>query len=208
MKYVRIHNKVIAACISIVVWLLATSAAADSPTAQIKSTVDQVIKLLTDPRLSGENKNHERRRLLRDTILPQFDFKEMSRRSLGPNWSRLTPKQQDEFVDVFKDLLEKAYLGRIESYNKERFIYINETIDEPYAEVRSKIVTSKGEEFSINYRLRQTGGMWKIYDVVVEDISLVNNYRSQFDRILSKTSYDELIRRMKEKLSDSGHAPA
>ena len=208
MKYVRIHNKVIAACVSIVVWLLATSAAADSPTAQIKSTVDQVIKLLTDPRLSGENKNHERRRLLRDTILPQFDFKEMSRRSLGPNWSRLTPKQQDEFVDVFKDLLEKAYLGRIESYNKERFIYINETIDEPYAEVRSKIVTSKGEEFSINYRLRQTGGMWKIYDVVVEDISLVNNYRSQFDRILSKTSYDELIRRMKEKLSDSGHAPA
>jgi phospholipid transport system substrate-binding protein len=208
MKYVRIHNKVIAACISIVVWLLATSAAADSPTAQIKSTVDQVIKLLTDPRLSGENKNHERHRLLRDTILPQFDFKEMSRRSLGPNWRRLTPKQQDEFVDVFTDLLGKAYLGRIESYNKERFIYINETIDEPYAEVRSKIVTSKGEEFSINYRLRQTGGMWKIYDVVVEDISLVNNYRSQFDRILSKTSYDELIRRMKEKLSDSGHAPA
>lgn len=203
----RIHNKVIAACISIVVWLLATSAAADSPTAQIKSTVDQVIKLLTDPRLSGESNKQERRRLLRDTIVSQFDFKEMSRRSLGPNWSRLTPKQQDEFVGVFTDLLEKAYLGRIESYNKERFIYINEAIDEPYAEVRSKIVTSKGEEFSIKYRLRQTGGMWKIYDVVVEDISLVNNYRSQFDRILSKTSYDELIRRMKEKLSDSGHAP-
>jgi phospholipid transport system substrate-binding protein len=132
----------------------------------------------------------------------------MSRRSLGPNWSRLTPKQQDEFVGVFTDLLEKAYLGRIESYNKERFIYINEAIDEPYAEVRSKIVTSKGEEFSINYRLKRTDGMWKIYDVVVEDISLVNNYRSQFARILSKTSYDELIRRMKEKLSDSRHAPA
>ena len=204
----RIHNKVIAACISIVVWLLATSAAADSPTAQIKSTVDQVIKLLTDPRLSGESNKQERRRLLRDTILSQFDFKEMSRRSLGSNWRRLTPKQQDEFVGVFTDLLEKAYLGRIESYNKERFIYINEAIDEPYAEVRSKIVTSKGEEFSINYRLKRTDGMWKIYDVVVEDISLVNNYRSQFDRILSKTSYDELIRRMKEKLSDSRHAPA
>lgn len=208
MKHVRIHNKVIAACISIVVWLLATSAAADSPTAQIKSTVDQVIKLLTDPRLSGESNKQERRRLLRDTILSQFDFKEMSRRSLGSNWRRLTPKQQDEFVGVFTDLLEKAYLGRIESYNKERFIYINEAIDEPYAEVRSKIVTSKGEEFSINYRLKRTDGMWKIYDVVVEDISLVNNYRSQFDRILSKTSYDELIRRMKEKLSDSRHAPA
>ena len=208
MKYVRIHNKVIAACISILFWLVATNAAAEGPTAQIKSTVDQIIKLLTDPHLSGEDKKQERRRFLRDIILPQFDFKEMSRRSLGPNWRRLTQKQQDEFVGVFTDLLEKAYLGRIESYNKERFIYINETIDEPYGEVRSKIVTSKGEEFSINYRLRQTGGMWKIYDVVVEDISLVNNYRSQFDRILSKSSYDELIRRMKEKLSDSRHAPA
>jgi len=202
----RIYNKIIEACI--VVLLLATSAGADSPTAQIKSTVDGVIKLLTDPRLSGENKIHERHRLLRDTILPQFDFKEMSRRSLGSSWSRLTRKQQDEFVGVFTDLLEKAYLGRIESYNNERFIYINEAIDEPYAEVRSKIVTSKGEEFSINYRLKRKDGMWKIYDVVVEDISLVNNYRSQFDRILSKTSYDELIRRMKEKLSDSRHAPA
>jgi len=202
----RIHNKIIEACI--VVLLLATSAGADSPTAQIKSTVDQVIKLLTDPRLSGENKNHERHRLLRDTILPQFDFKEMSRRSLGSSWSRLTRKQQDEFVGVFTDLLEKAYLDRIESYNNERFIYINEAIDEPYAEVRSKIVTSKGEEFSINYRLKRKDGMWKIYDVVVEDISLVNNYRSQFDRILSKTSYDELIRRMKEKLSESRRAPA
>ena len=208
MKYVRIHNKVIAACIPIFFWLLTTSAAADSPTAQIKSTVDQVIKLLTDPRLSGESNKQERRHLLRDTILSQFDFKEMSRRSLGSNWRRLPPKQQDEFVGVFTDLLEKAYLGRIESYNKERFIYINEAIDEPYAEVRSKIVTSKGEEFSINYRLKRTDGMWKIYDVVVEDISLVNNYRSQFDRILSKTSYDELIRRMKEKLSDSRNAPA
>ena len=104
--------------------------------------------------------------------------------------------------------MEKAYLDRIESYNNERFIYINEAIDEPYAEVRSKIVTSKGEEFSINYRLKRKDGMWKIYDVVVEDISLVNNYRSQFDRILSKTSYDELIRRMKEKLSESRRAPA
>jgi phospholipid transport system substrate-binding protein len=208
MKYVRIYNKVIAAFISIFLCLLATSAAADSPTVEIKSTVDQVIKLLTDPRLSGESNKQERRRLLRDTILSQFDFKEMSRRSLGSNWRRLTPKQQDEFVGVFTDLLEKAYLGRIESYNKERFIYINEAIDEPYAEVRSKIVTSRGEEFSINYRLKRTDGMWKIYDVVVEDISLVNNYRSQFDRILSKTSYDELIRRMKEKLSDSRNAPA
>jgi len=208
MKYVRIYNKVIAAFISIFLCLLATSAAADSPTVEIKSTVDQVIKLLTDPRLSGESNKQERRRLLRDTILSRFDFKEMSRRSLGSNWRRLTPKQQDEFVWVFTDLLEKAYLGRIESYNKERFIYINEAIDEPYAEVRSKIVTSKGEEFSINYRLKRTDGMWKIYDLVVEDISLVNNYRSQFNRILSKTSYDELIRRMKEKLSDSGHAPA
>ncbi len=187
MKRACINDKVIAVCILILFGLLATSAAADGPTAQIKSTVDQAIKLLTDPRLSGEANKQERRHLLREVILPQ--------------------EEQNEFVRVFTDLLEKAYLGRIESYNKERFIYINEKMDESYAEVRSKIVTSKGEEFSINYRLHRIDRMWKIYDVVVEDISLVNNYRSQFDRILSASSYEELIRRMKQKLSDSKDAP-
>lgn len=176
-------------------------AAADNPTAQIRSTVDRVIALLTDPTLQGEAKKTERHDLLRQTIFARFDFQEMARRSLGPHWRRLTIDEQTQFVVLFKDLLEKAYLDRIQSYNKERFIYTNEEIDEPYAEVGSKILTAKGEEFSIRYRLLRAGDQWRIYDVVIEDISLVNNYRSQFNRIISKSSYAELVQAMKAKLA-------
>ena len=202
MKAVRIHQALIV-YIFILFGPLPSSASAETPTAQIKSTVDQVIKILADPRLQKEAKTIERRKLLRETIFASFDFKEMAKRSLGPHWRRLRVDEQNEFVVLFRDLLEKVYLDRIESYNKERFIYVNETIEEPYAEVGSKILTAKGEEFSIRYRMLQADGQWKVYDVVVEDISLVNNYRSQFNRIITQSSYNELARKMKEKLAGS-----
>lgn len=176
---------------------------ADSPTTQIKTPVDQVIKILTDPRFQGEGKKKERHRLLRQIILPRFDFEEMAKRSLGPEWRRRTLEEQKEFVRIFTDLLENAYLGRIESYTNEKFIYTGEKIDQGYAEVYSRVLTSKGEEFTINYKLHRVGSEWKIYDVVIEDISLVNNYRSQFNRVLTESSYEELVSRMEEKLRES-----
>lgn len=181
--------------------LFTSNVFAEGPTVQIKSAVDRVIKILIDPGFHGEAKKRERRRLLRQTILPRFDFEEMARRSLGAHWRRRTREEQREFVRIFTDLLEKAYLGRIESYNNEKFIYTGEKIDQNYAEVASKIHTSKGEEFKINYKLHQVGNEWKIYDVVAEDISLVNNYRSQFNRVITRSSYEELVSRMKQKLS-------
>ena len=125
----------------------------------------------------------------------------MAKRSLGAYWRHRTPEEQREFVKIFTDLLEQAYLGRIEAYSNDQFIYTRERIDEPYAEVGSKIVTSKGEEFTIDYRLHLVENEWKIYDVVVEDISLVNNYRAQFNRVINNSSYEELVSRMKQKLS-------
>lgn len=202
MKTVRIDHAMIV-YILIVFGLWPAAASAETPTAQIKSTVDQVIKILADPGLRQEAKRIERRKLLKETLVPSFDFKEMGKRSLGSHWRRLRVDEQNEFVVLFRDLLEKVYLDRIESYNKEKFIYINEKIDEPYGEVGSKILTAKGEEFSIRYRMLRSDGQWKVYDVVIEDISLVNNYRSQFDRIISQSSYNELVRKMKEKLAGS-----
>ncbi len=177
---------------------------ADTPIVLIKSAVDQAIKTLTDPYFQGEDKEEERRTLLRQILLPRFDFREMAKRSLGAHWLKRTREDKSEFVRLFTNFVEKVYLGRIESYNNgEKFIYSNERIEGPYAEVRSKILTSKGEEFQINYKLHLVGEKWKIYDVVVEDISPVNNYRSQFNRIITKTSYDELVSRMKRKLSET-----
>jgi phospholipid transport system substrate-binding protein len=179
------------------------NALADSPTPQIKSTVDQVIQILTNPQLQGEGKKQERRKRLRETIFARFDFQEMAQRSLGAHWQRRTPEEQTEFIKVFSDLLEQTYVDKIESYNNEKFIYANERIDGPYAEVSSKMRTAKGEEFTINYKLHRMGEDWRVYDLVIENISLINNYRSQFNRILTSSTYDELILRIKAKLSDN-----
>jgi phospholipid transport system substrate-binding protein len=177
---------------------------ADTPTVVIKAAVDQAINTLTDPNLQGEDKEMERRAQLHQIFFPRFDFREMAKRSLGAHWRERTHEDKSEFVRIFTDLLEKVILSKIESYNNgEKFIYSNERIDGHFAKVSSKILTSDDEEFQINYKLHQVEEKWKIYDVVVEDISLVNNYRSQFNRIITRTSYDELVSRMKQKLSDT-----
>jgi len=176
---------------------------ADSPTAQIKATVDQVIQILTDAQLRGEGKKQERRKRLREAIFVRFDFQQMAQRSLGAHWQRRTPEEQAEFIKAFSDLLEQTYVDKIESYNNEKFIYTNERTDGPYAEVSSKMRNSKGEEFSINYKLHRAGEDWRVYDLVIENVSLVNNYRSQFNRILSTSTYDELVIKLKRKLSDN-----
>jgi len=180
--------------------LLASPAWSAGPTEQVKSAVDEAVKILSDPKLEGEAKKKERRRLLRNAIFLRFDFHEMAQRSLGAHWRRRTPQEQKEFVGIFTDLLEKAYVDRIESYTDEKFIYTGERIERNYAEVSSKVLTSKGEEFKIDYRLHRVRGEWKIYDVVVENISLVNNYRSQFNRVINNSSYEELVSRMKQKV--------
>src|SRR5262245_37683233 len=179
------------------------NAFADSPTAQIKSTIDQVIQILTDPQLQGEGRKQERRKRLREVIFVRFDFQEMAQRSLGAHWQRRTPEEQTEFIKVFSDLLEQTYVDKIESYNNEKFIYTNERMDGPYADVSSKMRNSKGEEFSINYKLHRAGEDWRVYDLVIENVSLVNNYRSQFNRILNSSTYDELVIKLKRKLSDN-----
>jgi phospholipid transport system substrate-binding protein len=174
-------------------------AMAGPPTEQIRGTVDRALAILKNPALKSEARKKERRDQLRQVIYAGFDFPEMAKRSLGSNWRRLSQKEQDEFVRLFTDLLERAYVGRIEAYDDEKFVYLKETQDQDYAEVQSRIFTNKGEEFSLNYKAHLVGGQWRVYDVVVENISLVNNYRAQFNRIITNSSYEELVRRMKAK---------
>jgi phospholipid transport system substrate-binding protein len=166
---------------------------------QLRQTIDQVVAILKDPQLKGDGKKNERRVKLRQVISQRFDFTEMAKRSLGSHWRRLSPEQQKEFVKLFTRLLEDAYLDKIESYNGEKVQYLNERQEDNYAEVATKIIDNRGQAFSIDYRLYNVNGDWKVYDVVIEDISLVNNYRSQFNRVLSRSSYEELLERMREK---------
>ena len=173
--------------------------AAGVPGDQVRQSADKLLAILKDPQLKGESKKNERRDKLKEVIYQRFDFTEMARRSLGSEWRRRSPEEQREFVKLFTGLLERAYLDNIESYNGEKFRYLKEQEDNNYAQVDTKIIDNKGQEFSVNYRLHNQNGDWKVYDVVIEDISLVNNYRSQFNRVLATSSYEELVNRMKGK---------
>ena len=182
-------------------------AAAGVATDQIKSTVDKAIIVLKDPRLKPSAKTTERRDQLKQILYARFDFTEMARRALGANWRRRTPQEQEEFVRLFTEILERAYADIIEGYTNEKIIYFNERVDGTYADVGSKILTSKGEEYSIYYKAHLVSNEWKVYDVVAENISLVNNYRSQFNRVIANSSYEELIRRLRDKAAFAAPKP-
>jgi phospholipid transport system substrate-binding protein len=174
------------------------AAGAGEPTEQIRGAIDRGLAVLRRPDLQGDAKKAERRALLRKEVFPYFAFDEMARRTLGVHWKERTPQERQDFVALFTDLLENTYAGKIEGYKGEKIVYGKETVDLPYAEVRTKVVTRQGEEFSLDYRLLKGGDRWRVYDVVIEGVSLVSNYRSQFADILQKSSYEELSRKLKE----------
>jgi phospholipid transport system substrate-binding protein len=196
--------KLLIALVIAAITLPAFQARAGLPTDQIKATVDKALVVLKDPRLKPPAKQTERRDQLKQVLFTRFNFAEMAKRSLGSNWSRRTPQEQEEFVRLFTEVLERAYADIIETYLDEKIVYLNEKVDAGYADVNSKVVTTKGDEYSINYRAQLVGNEWKIYDVVAENISLVNNYRSQFNRVIAKSSYEELVRRLKDKNEFAG----
>jgi ABC-type transporter MlaC component len=153
---------------------------------------------------TAEKLTAQKRGLLSDVsgaISSRFDFHEMAKVSLGTEWYRRTPKEQTEFVKLFADFLKKAVVSRIEAFSN-KITYPGDRVDESYAQVGSKLQTPGGEEIKINYMLRRLQSGWKIYDLIVEDVSLVENYRAQFSRVISKSSYEELVHRIKQKSSE------
>ena len=180
--------------VGVIYLFLAVPLSAGAPSDQTRATIEKVLTILKDPAAKSE-----RRERLRQVIYPSFDFAEMAKRSLGAHWQRRNPTEQQEFVKLFTDLVESSYVDAIESYNGEKVVVANEKQDKDFAEVNTKITTKKGEEFAIDYKLHQASGSWKIYDAVIENVSLVNNYRSQFNRVIAKSSYEDLMTKMKEK---------
>jgi phospholipid transport system substrate-binding protein len=172
------------------------------PTEQLRSSVDRVIHILDDPNLKAESRAAERRAAIRKEAESIFDFTETAKRALGQHWKDLTPSQQQEFVSLFEELLERAYISKIEKYSGEKVTYIGDAVDGELATVKTKFITKQGTEVPVDYRLLRRGDRWLVYDVFAEGVSLVANYRTQFDRILRTGSYDELVRRMKASQSE------
>jgi phospholipid transport system substrate-binding protein len=169
-------------------------------TDDVKKTVDEVVHIVSDKNLKKHDQ--ERRQALKRAISVIFDYSEMAKRSLGKHWNQRSQAERKQFTALFASLLENSYAGKIESYNNEKIIYLNETHDGDYAEVRSKVVTQKRDEFSLDYRLLRENGKWMVYDVVIEGVSLVSNYRTQFNKIITTNGYNELVKKLQTKTDE------
>ena len=182
--------------------LMPLTVQAGEPVTLIKQTINEVIDILKDEELKKPDKGAERRAELRTAIGERFDFEEMAKRSLGLHWKKRTTEERQEFIPLYSDLLERSYVNKIESYTDEQILYTDESIDDDYASVKTKIITKRNVEIPIEYRLLKKNNQWGVYDVVIEGVSLVNNYRNQFNKIIRKDSYEELVKRMKDKLEE------
>jgi len=185
-------------------WLVsATSQAqAGEPQEKVRETVNAVLAVLQDKSLQGPDNTDRRREKMRQAVFQRFGFEEMAQRALGQYWQKRTPAEKKEFIALFGELLERSYVNKIETYTGEQMVqYTKETIDKDgYASVHTAVVNKRDLNVEVVYRLLQRDGNWQVYDVIIEGVSLVNNYRTQFHNIVSQESYEALVKRLKLKL--------
>jgi len=196
------RRRAVAAVALVVTLLLSRDGWAGPPTDQLRAQIDRVVKAIEDPELKKENKHKERRLVVRKIAEEIFDFTETAKRSLGRHWQQRTPAERKEFVDLFADLLERSYLSKIELYNGEKIMYLGDAVDGDYATVRTKLMTKQGTEIPVDYKMVRQGDRWIVYDVMIEGVSLIANYRTQFNKIIQTSSYQELVRKMKSKQAE------
>lgn len=177
---------------------LATDRSAESPTQVVRATLTEVFQILDDPTLQEPSKLLPRRRMLEAVIARRFDYEEMSKRALAEHWKPLTETERREFVDLFKAFLSDRYAAKIEGYSGEEVSYLEERIANGFAEVRTRLHSTK-IDLGMDYRLHQRAGRWSAYDIIVDGVGLVRNYRSQFAKIINDDSYQELVRRLRER---------
>lgn len=184
----------------LIIFILSVPAFAGAPTVAVDKTVKRVLDVLRDPKLKSPAAKEIKKEKLRVIYKDMFDEMEFSRRTLTRNWKKFSPKQQEEFVNLFEQVLEKSYIDKILDYSNEKIVFYKETmIQEDKAEVQSKIVTSS-KEIPIDYRMILKDGKWKVYDVVVENVSLVQNYRTQFNEILADGTPEQLLQTLRKKV--------
>ena len=175
---------------------IATPGHAAGPLQQLQQYTDRVVAILEDSRLTGPDQRLARRAAVRSAAQEMFDAAEASRRALGIHWARLSAEEQQRFVRLFLELLERAYVTKVDLYGGQRVKYLGESVDGDHAVVRAKVLTKKGREVPADTKMVRRAERWLVYDVLVENIGLIANYRAQFDHIIRTSSYQELVRRL------------
>ncbi len=194
MKILRLNTIILALCLG---FLTQASHAENSPTSQVKTTVDSILDALRDQSLTQEN----RRDKIRELVHQRFYFRAMSQSALSRNWRKATPQQQSRFVELFSKLLENTYLGRIEAYTDERVEYLREKKKNPKRAVVYTQIVTKSADIPINYKLARKDDKWLVYDVIIEEVSLISNYRSSYAEIIKKEGMDGLLTKMEQKVN-------
>ena len=178
---------------------LSSTVEAGVPTDQLRGATDRVLKVLQDAGLKEPAKRDARRQQIRAVADEIFDWQETGKRALARHWQGRSPSERQEFSTLFADLIERSYVSKIEQYSGERVVYAGETVEGDQATVRTKLITKSNTEIPIDYRMQKEGDRWRAYDVVIEGVSLVSNYRTQFNRIIQQSGYPDLVNKMKAK---------
>lgn len=180
----------------------------ENPTEAVRETVTKILRILDDPALKKPGKSEQRRRLLEEIAADRFDYAEMSKRVLGSYWKPLTEAQRKEFVEAYKSFLSDKYAGRIEDYTgrKQEAGYLSERTEGSYAEVRTELRSDK-LTLPMDYRLLFHDNRWQAYDIIIDGVSLVSNYRSQFQKIIRESSHEELVKRLRERTAIDDSKP-
>lgn len=186
-----------------VITVASIAGAVSAPTDELKASIDSMLEVLRDKNLAQPDKKKERRSRISDLIRERFDFKEMARRSLAKNWKERSLEEKKEFVEIFSDLLQSSYIGKIEGYTDEKITYDKEVVKKKgkYAVVSTTIV-AKDVNIPIDYKVILKKDKWWVYDVVVEGVSFISTYRSQYNKVIKKESYAKLLEKMKSKLDE------
>jgi phospholipid transport system substrate-binding protein len=168
------------------------------PTEQLKTQLERVLKVVQDPEVKKEGRVAERR-AVRKIAEEIFDFGDTARRALARHWAQRSAAEREEFVAVFTDVFEHAYLSKVDLLQGDRVAYLGDSVEGGVATVRTKLTTKQGSQLGVDYRMQQRGssGRWMVYDVLIEGVSLVDNYRNQFNSVIQRSSYQELVRRLK-----------
>jgi phospholipid transport system substrate-binding protein len=195
-----------------IMFLLSATASApattsEAPVQELRSRVDRAVQVLSDPALKGPSKVTERRTRMRKIADEIFDYAAMSKRSLGVHWRPLSTGDRERFVRSFSDLLDRAYFEKIDSYNGGKVRYMDPRADGDQVTVPTRVATDKGTDIPVEYRMHRDQGRWMVHDVIIEGVSLVSNYRAQFDRIIRTSSMGELMKRVEAQVAGQAGGP-
>ncbi len=171
----------------------------------VVATIDRGIQILEDPELQGFDKFQERKDKLWGILTPVFNFKETSRRALGHHWKNRTDKEKKEFVEVFTQVLRDIYLGKTDTYSGGKFVYVREIVKGKRGKVQTNFITADQKKVVVDFSMRIDNGTWRIYDITIEGVSMVGNYRNQFNAILAKSSFEDLMEKLYKKRDEFVH---